>query len=667
MRKNIKFLNRFQLYLWFYLLFFVISLLTRMGLLFWYSDQINHSIFNISTLFLTGWLYDTAFYLYASIPLIILLWLTPEKIWHSKAFRIVMNIWMVVTIYLLCFIVVSEFIFWEEFQVRFNFIAVDYLVYRKEVIDNIRESYPVLSILSALIPVTLAIAFSLKKSFNRTLNITSTLFQRTLVSGVLLVIIISVFFGIDQSQRLNFNNNFNKELASNGPYQFFAAFRNNELNYHTFYSEIDNNKADSIIRKALASPYSSFLKPDELFNISRHIDNPGKEKKLNVILISIESLSAKYLGVFGNKAKLSPFLDQLSKNSLFFTDFYATGTRTTRGLESITLSIPPTPGRSVVKRIGKEGDKWSLGNIFKSKGYDTKFIYGGRGYFDNMNSFFSQNGYDGIVDQSTIPDDEVKFSNAWGVSDEDLYEETLKQADLAYKTKKPFFFHLMTTSNHRPYTYPDNKIDIPSGDGRYGAVKYTDFAIKRFINWAKNKPWFKDTVFVVLADHCAGSAGRENLPVNKYHIPLWIYSPEHIKPQIITRRSGQIDVAPTLLGLLNMDYDSWFYGRDVLKQTTQENIALIANYQYLGLYQDQILSILKPKKQTEQYIRVNKPSGISIQHLETPDTDKLEKTIAYYQSAAYILKNELNSWSSQNKESLKQGTDPSLTKITLQQ
>lgn len=661
----LKKINRFQVYLLLYVLFILISLITRLGLMIGFSTPIDNSIMTNFALFFIGWLYDTAFYLYASIPFIMVLWLTPEKIWHSKPFRILLIAGLVITVYGLCFIVVSEFIFWDEFQVRFNFISVDYLVYRKEVIDNIQQSYPVYTIMIALVPVTLMITLLIQKVFRKTLSTTSSFSQRTLISITLLFTIFAVYIGVDQSQHSIFTNNYNKQLASNGPYQFFSAFRNNELNYNEFYNQIETAKADELIRNALKTDNSRFLYPEQLMNIGRHIDNPGIEKKLNVILITIESLSAKYLGTFGNQDKITPFLDELAKESLFFTDFYATGTRTTRGLEAITLSIPPTPGRSIVKRIGHEGDMWSLGNVLKSKGYDTRFIYGGHGYFDNMNSFFSQNGY-GIIDQNDIPKDEIKFSNAWGVSDEDLYEETLKQADKAFMKKKPFFFHLMTTSNHRPYTYPGNKIDIPSGDGRNGAVKYSDFALKRFINWSKNKPWFKNTVFVILADHCAGSAGRENLPINKYHIPLWIYSPGHIKAQMIANRSGQIDVAPTVLGLLNMDYDSWFFGRDILKANKNNEMALIGNYQYLGLYQNKTLSILKPKKLIEQYDRrsINNDSkGQIIYRTNDPDTRLLEKTITYYQSAAYLLKNRMNSWSRNSSKQAKKMERQNLSNV----
>jgi len=219
-------------------------LLTRLGLIAWYTPEIDTSIKVLSSTFLTGWLYDSVFYLYASIPFILLLWLTPEKLWQKKSFQWLINIWLLISIYILCFIVVSEFIFWDEFQVRFNFISVDYLVYRKEVMDNIQESYPVLSILMALIPATLMVYVLFKKGVNHAVTIKSSLLQRSMVAVSLFALLGSVFTLVDQSQRTSFTNNFNKELASNGPYQFFSAFRNNELEYSEFYQKIDISKAD---------------------------------------------------------------------------------------------------------------------------------------------------------------------------------------------------------------------------------------------------------------------------------------------------------------------------------------------------------------------------------------------------------------------------------------
>jgi len=282
-----------------------------------------------------------------------------------------------------------------------------------------------------------------------------------------------------------------------------------------------------------------------------------------------------------------------------------------------------------------------LREILKEKGYDVRFLYGGRGYFDNMNAFFSGNGYQ-IIDQSSVPDKDMIFTNAWGMSDEDLYTQAIQVADQASESKQPFFFHLMTTSNHRPYTYPEGRIDTPSGTGRSGAVKYTDWAIGDFLQRAKEKPWFEDTLFVIIADHSARSAGKTDLPVNKYHIPLIIHAPRQIAPKKVDKLASQIDLAPTLLAMLNMDYTSTFFGKNILITPQNEERALIGNYQKLGFYQPGRLSILAPKKEMilQENPESDSPETIV---LKTPD-DRTRKNIAYYQGASYIYKHQLNAW-----------------------
>jgi phosphoglycerol transferase MdoB-like AlkP superfamily enzyme len=277
--------------------------------------------------------------------------------------------------------------------------------------------------------------------------------------------------------------------------------------------------------------------------------------------------------------------------------------------------------------------------VFDTKGYKTTFLYGGHGYFDNMNEFFSSNGYS-IIDETNMPDDAVTFSNAWGVSDEDLFNTTIKAANRAEEQGTPFFFHLMTTSNHRPYSYPSGRIDIPSGTGRNGAVKYTDWAIGDFIAKAKKTTWFKNTVFVIVADHCAGSAGKTALPINKYHIPLFIYSPAHFSAKRIQQISSQIDIAPTLLALLKINYHSYAFGKDILSMHADEERALIGNYQHLGLYKKGKLAILSPQKKISKQINPETENP-TVMTLTEPDT-LTKEAIAYYQGASYIYHHRMN-------------------------
>ncbi len=614
--------------------------LTRLALLCISWQQTDLALWSVLPVFGRGLLFDAGFCAYALILPALYLWLVPERLWRSRLHHLWMKVLTFTAIYALVFIAIAEYFFWEEFSVRFNFIAIDYLIYRREVTNNIFESYPVIPILAGVLVFTAILFYRLRHPVARALSAQERFLRRGMIAGLLLLSPLVAYAGLDQSLRALAENVYQNELASNGPYQFVAAFRNNDLDYLQFYASLPPAAASALLKKEVAEPNATFIN-ENLFDIRRDIVRTGPEKRLNIVLVMVESLSSDYLSFFGNGEQLTPHLDALIGQSLFFTNFYATGTRTTRGLEAVTLSIPPTPGRSIVKRLGRETDQWSLGNVLNTKGYQSFFLYGGRSYFDNMGAFFSGNGYQ-VVDQSTVPDSEVGFSNAWGMSDADLYRQAIKVAGQTSAQGQPFFLHLMTTSNHRPYTYPEGKIDIPSGTNRSGAVKYTDYAISEFLADAARQPWFDDTMFVIVADHQAGSAGKRALPVERYHIPLWIYSPRQITPAQVDTLSSQIDLAPTLLGLLNMSYRSCFFGKDILAMMPGQGRALIGNYQNLGLFNGNAMAILGLQQKIWQ--QEGLASGPVIEHpAETSDL-LVQRDISYYQGADYVFRNRVNAW-----------------------
>ena len=343
---------------------------------------------------------------------------------------------------------VSEYFFWNEFGIRYNFIAVDYLIYTNEVIGNIMESYPVVPLFSAVFVVVLALTTFLFIKTKSVLKTIPTLLEKAALLIVYLLLALVGMWSLPRLDTISAENTFAQEIQSNGVYKFYYAFTHSELDFFQFYPTLPEKEAESIVLKQLNAPA-----------LERQIVGDTTEVHRNVLLISIESLSAEYLTMYGNTDNRTPFLDSLANNSLFFTNLYATGNRTVRGLEALTLCIPPTPGESVVKRKDNK-DKFTTGSVFKSKGYDVKYLYGGDSYFDNMKDFFGGNGYD-IIDNKNFTPEEVTFSNIWGVCDEDMANKAIKVMNEQAKAGKPFFNHWMTVSNHRPFTYPEGKIDIP--------------------------------------------------------------------------------------------------------------------------------------------------------------------------------------------------------------
>ncbi len=423
------------------------------------------------------------------------------------------------------------------------------------------------------------------------------------------------------------------ELSGNGWMTFFAAYRRNELDYDRLYATLPQSEADHILHalgaklpfeEGVVSCTTSGMPPKSpLMRIPKHL-----------VLVSVESLSAAFLGSDGSREGLTPNLDRLATEGYRFRDVVATGTRTVRGLEALSLGIPPIPGQSVVRRPANAGLA-TLGNLLVHRGFQALFCYGGHGYFDDMNRYFEGNNYE-IHDRRTFPSFEIGFENVWGISDEDLYTQVLKVMDGATASGKRVFAHVMTTSNHRPYTYPEGRIDIPSPGGRRGAVKYTDYALGNFIERARRHPWFKDTLFVITADHCASVAGQTKLPLAQYRIPMIWYGPELVKPGVYEERISQIDVPPTLLEALGFQDGAIVgFGRSVFEIPPGQGRAFVSNYQALGYWKGDHLVVLLPKREIQAF-HVD-PRTLEVVS-ESVDPCLRDEAIAYYQTAARAFK-----------------------------
>lgn len=571
--------------------------------------------------FLHGLWFDLLTVTVLATPLLMLRALCPQRLRNSRLYGPLRLLLFFAASFLLLFGAVAEWTFWDEFQTRFNFIAVDYLIYTQEVIANIFESYPVASIISALALLAAALTWALRRQLAEHSTAPSSPRQRLALLGVALALPFIAFRlgNIDHMQHAD--NMFANELAGNGLMTFAAAFRRNELDYDRFYRTLPAAEAAAILQRLeVRQPTSSSVEGSNTFLLRR---------PKNVVLVSVESLSAKYLGVFGNAEGLTPELDRLAAEGLLLGRLYATGTRTVRGLEALSLGTPPIPGQSIVRRPGNEHLS-TLGGLLVRAGYESQFIYGGYGYFDNMNAYFAGNAYR-VVDRKDFPETSVVFENAWGVADESLFTNALAEADRAHAAGKPFFSHVMTTSNHRPFTYPDGRIDIPSPGKRRGAVKYTDFAIGQFIEAARSKPWFADTLFVITADHCASAAGKTRLPVEGYRIPAIFYGPQIIRPGRDDRLLSQIDIPPTLLEMLGQPGQENFFGRSILHPMPGGERALISNYQELGYLKGDVLTVLGPRRRAEAF-HIDAQSGEAT--AQAIDGELLAEAIAYYQQAA---------------------------------
>jgi phosphoglycerol transferase MdoB-like AlkP superfamily enzyme len=622
--------------------YLVSSLIVRIALFTWSFRDIEVQFLALLRALGMGFLYDLAAGLGFLLLYQLYLLLLPKRWTGSRLDKSVTYFYTGIILFIQYFSLLAEFPFWDEFGVRYNFIAVDYLIYTYEVVNNINQSYPIPLILLALVLLT---GFSfwflnrtavLKETFTNRIS-----FRKRLLTGLPLLLLSILLLSWLKNKQADFSNNLTiNEISKNGVFSFFAAYRSNELDYDQFYRQLPREKAYQLVKDQIRQDNQVF--PSEnAEDILRVTQDSSNETRPNIILVTIESFSADFSGLFGNTKGLTPNFDQLAKDGIMFTNLYATGTRTVRGMEALTLCVPPTPGNSIVRRPDNEG-LYSIATILKEKKYHPWFIYGGDGYFDNMNNFFGGQGFD-IIDRdrgnplsddiestrNPIPDEDVSFENAWGICDEDIYQEAIRYADSSSK-KQPFFQFIMTTSNHKPYTFPAGKIDLPQGS-RDAAVKYTDYALGKFIEEAKTKEWFKNTVFVIVADHCASSAGKWEININKHHIPALIYN-LHQPASQISRLTSQIDLMPTLFGYLNWNYTTELYGMDVLQRPVEKDRAFVGNYRTLGLLKGDIFTQIDDRKRSKQFQLIE--MGNSLKELASPDSSLISETISYYQTAS---------------------------------
>lgn len=609
--------------------------LTRLAVALRVGGEADWTVGTLTRAVSLGLLYDLTVALLLALPFGLLLAMLPNRWARFWPTWMIVLLVMAGGLFALLFGAASEWFFWTEFSSRFNFIAVDYLIYTNEVIGNIRESYPIGWILGALGGLSSLAAFSFYQRVTRQLTSVTPLKSRLAWFAAHALLATGLLAAVSGSARDGIPNVYAREIAGNGLFEFVRAFKDNELDYSRFYRTLPEDAVYARLRREMLLTGGEPLSADP-HELAYRVVSQGPELRPNVVLITLESMSADFMQTFGNPRNLTPTLDRLTRESLFFPRAFASGTRTVRGLEALALSVPPTPGNAIVRRPHNE-HLFSLASVFNSKGYASTFIYGGYGYFDNMNEFFGHNGYE-VIDRLSVDKSQIHHENVWGIADEDLYTKALETFDTNYAAGKPFFAHLMTTSNHRPYTYPEGRIDIPPKTGRDGAVKYADWALGDFLARAANKPWFDNTVFVIVADHQASAAGKTDLPLARYRIPLLIYAPKLFPPARNERLIAQIDIPPTLLGLLNWSYTSKFIGHDVNRLPPGKEHALISTYQTVGYLENDRLVILDPG----QRVRVETVNWDSLTTQPTADDPAaVEEAISLYEGASLAFKTGL--------------------------
>ncbi|MCL1126940.1 LTA synthase family protein [Shewanella surugensis] len=561
-------LGPFRSILIFCLVALAIMMLSRFGLGIWQADRVTDAG-GWSNLLFQGLRVDVATlcWLWGIAALGTVIFSGPHAV--GRVWNIILRIWLTLGLWLMVFLEASTPAFIEEYGIRPNRLYVEYLIYPKEVLSMLWAGRPIEVIFSLLLTVvTLWFGWRLSAALLKNVS-----YPRWFWRPVIALLVIVVTFAGARStlghRPLNpamvaFSTDpLVNSLVINSSYSLFFAINQmrSEADAAKIYGKMDADKIIDLVRADSGRPLSDFTSnafPSRSYNAASYT---GKPK--NLVIILEESLGAQFVGNLGG-LPLTPNLDALSKQGWSFNDLYATGTRSVRGIEAVTTGFTPTPARSVVKLGKSQTNFFTIADLLSKQGYTTQFIYGGESYFDNMRSFFLGNGFQDIVDETDY--DSPAFVGSWGVSDEDLMRKANSEFERLNKEGKPFASLVFSSSNHDPFEFPDDRIDLyeQPKQTRNNAAKYADYAIGEFFKLAKKSDYWKDTIFLIVADHDSRVSGASLVPISRFRIPGVILG-EGVVPKQDNRVVSQIDLAPTLLSLMGISATYPMLGQDLTK------------------------------------------------------------------------------------------------------
>lgn len=615
-----------------------LPLLTGFRVLFslWQWDRVQASDVGIDLL-IQGMRADLIMVSLLLAPLVLLIPLFAHRFTWSF-WRWIAVIWGAAGLTLLVFMEVSTPAFMMQYDVRPNRLFVEYLKYPKEVFATLWEGFR-FWLISGVVMTSLAAVY-FYRCLKGYLYVKPPLsFAKTLLVWPLVVLLVALsirsttghrpanpsFFAITGDPLVN-------SLVIDSTWSVAFAIYN--LKHEAKSSEVYGNMpSEQMLQIVRSEPALQGYDFDDADRPTLHLQRPviSREKPLNLVIVLEESLGATYVESLGGLKGVTPYLEALKSDGWWFENLYATGTRSVRGIEAVVAGYMPTPARSTVKLSLSQQNFATIADVLSRQGYHTEFMYGGEAHFDNMRSFFTGNGFQQITDQKDIQSPE--FVGSWGASDGDLFNKAHERFNALYEANKPFFGLVFSSSNHEPFEFPDGKIELyeePKATVN-NAVKYADYALGQFFKQAKNSDYWKDTLFLVVADHDSRVFGSELVPVKKFHIPGVIVGAD-MQAKSINTLASQIDLAPTLLSLMGIKSQHPFVGRDLVRDLDTPGRAMMQFFDNYAWMENGHVTILRPDQEAVQ--AKYDPEKRQLEAFEPADQIMQEKALAHALLAA---------------------------------
>lgn len=552
--------------------FILVLTASRVLLVIWQWQRVTDADM-LSAVFLQGLRFDLVLLGVALLIPVLLFPLLASNRQLLPVWRGFLVLYFSVSLLIITFMEFSTPSFIDQFDSRPNILFVEYLKYPREVAATLWAAYK-LPLLFAVSFVAAFTAINIKQ-FRRIVSKTQAtgLLPALAVTPLLLIICVAMIRSTTDHRPVNPStvalsaDPLANDLALNSTYTVLYAIREtrHEANGGFRYANIPDNEIIAEVRATMHIPTKDFVS-DQLPTLHEQRQSTPITGHKNLVIVVEESLGAEFVGSLGG-LNLTPNIDRLAAEGIWFSNLYATGTRSVRGLEALVSGFTPSPSRSVVKLGKSQRNFFTIAELLRNLGYDTSFIYGGEAQFDNMRRFFMNNGFSEVIDEKDYPN--PVFVGSWGVSDEDLFQRA--HEEFSAKGAQPFFGLVFTSSNHSPFQFPDGRIELYDEEKATvnNAVKYADYAVGQFIENAKKSNYWDNTVFLIVADHNSRVYGNEVVPVERFHVPALILGGS-ISPDTFSRVASQIDLPPTLLSLIGVDGQHPMTGHDLTRSDAMD-------------------------------------------------------------------------------------------------
>ena len=610
--------------------------------------------------FWLGLKYDLRWITLALSPIIILSFYTKFSPFHSDKTKKGWTIYLALITLIIIFIYGADFGNFSYNHTRIGASALNFKDDPYEMFRMVWESYPIVWILIG-VSIAVILAYKIFRHIHSSVNKNNKLhkfeYQRRWY-GVAILLMCWFVYGFFCSKPLTrndaygLNDNFKSYLALN-PFQNFIStlkFRNEDPNTgmtEKYYSLLaDYLKLGSVTRSGFS--YERTIMPN-----SRSL-----ESKPNIVLVLCESFSMYKSSMSGNKLNTTPFFNEMCENGIFFDHCFTPTFGTARGLFATITGIPDVQMARFSTQNEEVVNQRTIINSFE--GYNKFYFIGGRSQFNNFRGLMKNVDSIHIYEKSDYSSPEI---NVWGISDRDLF----KESNSILKTQaKPFFAVIQTAHNHRPFMIPPGEKEFTcakvekellakygfESQEEYEAFCYTDFCFKKFIEDARQQAYFNNTIFIFVGDHGVEGETGSLYPkawtshrLSDEHVPLLFYSPALLTPARYQYTVSQIDLLPTLAGMLHQPYTNTTLGRDVINQPDLLHAAFIIHHDEgnIGIVTDDYYFIKNINITKEELVSLKENEPALAAYQQDSVKHKLSQlTSAIYVTSGWMLHNNRN-------------------------